>query len=124
MKSSTLHSRACADVHRELTKEKTIATPALLLVSGAQPCRATWGPLHTWGLLAGLCSPALAAQPATAALAALCKYQVHPQRDGEAIWLSDAGLLGDAAETSLQPTIAGRPSVRLLSVPLSSEAQG
>lgn len=111
MKSSTLHSRACADVHRDLTKEKTIATPALLLVSRAQPCTATWGPLHTWGLLAGLCSPAFAAQPATAALAALWKYQVHPQRDGEPFSFAMQGCW----ETLLKPPC----SPQLLGVHLS-----
>lgn len=41
MKSATLHRRACADVYGNLTKEKTIATLALLLARLAEPCRAT-----------------------------------------------------------------------------------
>lgn len=46
MKSATLHTRACADVYGNLTKEKTIATPALLLARLAEPCRATRPSAH------------------------------------------------------------------------------
>lgn len=78
MKSATLHGRACADAYGNLTKDKPIATPALLLVS----CAELHSPAGIRGALVGpagrlvlacFCGMASKSNFSTA------KYRVHPQ---------------------------------------------